>query len=285
MRIGTESTLDHFLISPNLISSVSNYETFDMYNNFSDHSPIMLSLNIDIESFNTENRLSQARVAWHKCNDDDIDNYKDGLDTILLQKVNPNHEALRCRTHNCKDHTEFIRDLHNVIIDACNEASTAHLKYTNHKGGRKIIPGWNDHVKEYAREAKYWHDVWVRDGKKRGGDIAEKKRISRLQYHYAIRCVKQENERIRNIKMAEAISLNNSRALWDEARKMTKTNNNLPIMMDGSTDTNEIANIFSNRYNTLYNSVGYASHDMDQLKKDIEERIVQNPPSHAIPLL
>ena len=44
--------------------------------------------------------------------------------------------------------------------------------------------------------------------------------------------------------MAEAISLNNSRALWDEVRKMTKTNNNLPIMMDGSTDTNEIANIF-----------------------------------------
>ena len=52
-------------------------------------------------------------------------------------------------------------------------------------------------------------------------------------------------------------------------------------MMDGSTDTNEIANIFSNKYNTLYNSVGYASHDMDHLKKDIEERIVQNPPSHA----
>ena len=74
--------------------------------------------------------------------------------------------------------------------------------------------------------------------------------------------------------MAEAISLNNSRALWDEARKMTKTNNNLPIMMDGSTDTNEIANIFSNRYNTLYYSVGYASHDMDHLKKDIEERTV-----------
>ena len=53
MISGTESTLDHFLISPNLISSVSNYETLDMYNNFSDHSPIILSLNIDIESFNT----------------------------------------------------------------------------------------------------------------------------------------------------------------------------------------------------------------------------------------
>ena len=59
---GIESTLDHFLISPNLISSVSNYETIDMYNNFSDHSPIMLSLNIDIDSFTTENRVFQPSV-------------------------------------------------------------------------------------------------------------------------------------------------------------------------------------------------------------------------------
>ena len=87
--------------------------------------------------------------------------------------------------------------MHNVIIDACNKASATYLKYTNHNVGRKIIPGWNEHVKEYAREAKYWHDVWVRDGKKRGGDIAEKKRISRLQYHYAICFVKQEKEKLK----------------------------------------------------------------------------------------
>ena len=33
-----------------------------MYNNFSDHSPIMLSLNIDIDSFTTENRVFQPSV-------------------------------------------------------------------------------------------------------------------------------------------------------------------------------------------------------------------------------
>ena len=83
------------------------------------------------------------------------------------------------------------------------------------------------------------------------------------------------------MKMAEAISSNNSRVLWDEARKMSKTNNSLPNMMDGYTSTNEIADIFSTKYNTLYNSVGYASYDMDHLKKDIEERIARNLPSQA----
>ena len=54
-----------------------------------------------------------------------------------------------------------------------------------------------------------WHDVWVQSGKPRQGDIANMKRKSRLKYHYAIRHVIKENIRIRNYKMAEAISKNN----------------------------------------------------------------------------
>ena len=35
----------------------------------------------------------------------------------------------------------------------------------------------------------------------------------------------KDNIRIRNIKMAEAISLNNDRELWEETRKITISNN------------------------------------------------------------
>ena len=45
----------------------------------------------------------------------------------------------------------------------------------------------------------------------------------------------KENIRIRNNKMGEAVSNNNDRMLWDEVRKMTKANNNLPNVIDGST--------------------------------------------------
>ena len=76
-----------------------------------------------------------------------------------------------------------------------------------------MIPGWNEHVQEHAENAKMWHDVWVQSGKPREGDIANMKRKSRLKYHYAIRFVMKENIRIRNNKMAEAVSVNNDRAL------------------------------------------------------------------------
>ena len=42
--------------------------------------------------------------------------------------------------------------------------------------------------------------------------------------------------RIRNNKMGEAVSSNNDRVLRDEVRKITKTNNNLPNIIDDKTE-------------------------------------------------
>ena len=55
--------------------------------------------------------------------------------------------------------------------------------------------------------------------------------------------------------MGEAIAQNNDRVLWDEVRKINKTNHDLPNMMDGITGTEEISNIFGDKYKTLYNMV------------------------------
>ena len=57
--------------------------------------------------------------------------------------------------------------------------------------------------------------------------------------------------------MADAISMNNDRVLWDEVRNMTKTSNNLPNAMDEVTGTDEISSLFADKYDTLYNSVSY----------------------------
>ena len=73
--------------------------------------------------------------------------------------------------------------------------------------------------------------------------------------------------------MGEAVANNNDRCLWDEARKMSKETNKLPTMMDGITDEVEISNIFSDKYKTLYNSVGYSKRNMNILRKEIETKI------------
>ena len=281
MRVNppTFSTLDHFLISPNLRNMVISYETLFLHNDFSDHYPLKLTLDINIENFKTDKKEFIPCVAWHKCTEASKEWYKEETDNALLQ-INPNHEALRCRNRKCSLHTEYIYELHKNIIKICKEASTKCFPHTSLNDSKKVVPGWNEHVREHAENAKMWHDVWVQSGKPRQGDIANMKRKSRLKYHYAIRHVTKENIRIRNFKMAEAISNNNDRVLWDEVRKMSKTSNNLPNAMDGVTGTDEICSIFADKYDLLYNSVGYSMDEMNRVASDIESRIDNSCSNH-----
>ena len=51
--------------------------------------------------------------------------------------------------------------------------------------------------------------------------------------------------------------------------------------MDGKTDEIEISHIFTEKYNSLYNSVGYSKRNMDLLRKEIDARITNGCASNA----
>ena len=279
----TRSTLDHFLISPNLKDSVVSYESISLYNNHSDHCPIKLTLNIDIKHHYNIEREFRPNVAWRKCNNTNIIEYRSELDRLLLH-INPLNEALRCKNYKCTAHHNYIKTLYKDIINCCKDASDRNLPHTSSNNGRdgdKVIPGWNEYVKEHAERARFWHYIWKEDGRKRDGIVANIRRKTRAQYHYAIRKVKKEHIRLRNIRMGEAVADNNDRLLWNEVKKISSTNNKLPTAMDGCTDTDEISNIFAGKYENLYNSVGYQSQDLERLTKDIEQRIQSGCPTNA----
>ena len=82
--------------------------------------------------------------------------------------------------------------------------------------------------------------------------------------------------------MGEAIARKNDRMLWDEVRKMSKSSNELPSMMDGQTGIEEISKIFADKCETLYNSVSYDNHDMDNLKKEIDTHIEKVCPNDLV---
>ena len=199
------SKIYHFLISPNLINSVSCYESIFLHNNFSDHIPLMLKLNIHVKFHETYEREFKPSVAWHKCNNRSIDTHKCKLDQLLL-KINPQHDALKCRNYKCTLHKNYIQTLYKELIECCCDASNNCLPHTSLKNDNKrskTIPGWNEYVKEHAEKAKIWHDVWIECGKPRQGDVANERRKTKLKYHYAIRYVKKENIRLRNVRMGK----------------------------------------------------------------------------------
>ena len=70
--------------------------------------------------------------------------------------------------------------------------------------------------------------------------------------------------------MGQAIADNDDRLLWDEVKKITRSNCKLPSTIDGQNEPADITNIFSDKYKSLYNSVGYKTTEMRRLNETIK---------------
>ena len=84
-RVGSSSKIDHFFISTALKDSISEYRTLSEVTNGSDHVPLLLTIDIDINMHKTCERVFKSSVAWQKCDNICIGEYKTTLDQKLLQ--------------------------------------------------------------------------------------------------------------------------------------------------------------------------------------------------------
>ena len=54
----------------------------------------------------------------------------------------------------------------------------------------KGITGWNEYVKPYQTESKFWFWVWQSAGRPREGELFILQRNAHMQYNYSIRRLK-----------------------------------------------------------------------------------------------
>ena len=99
-------------------------------------------------------------------------------------------------------------------------------------------------------------------GRPSQGPIALIRRRTRAKYHYAIRFVNKEKNRIKSNKMAQAIANNNDRDLWQEVKQLKQTNRSVPNVMDNVSGADDIISLFTNKFKNLYNSVGFEIEDL-----------------------
>ena len=110
-------------------------------------------------------------------------------------------------------------------------------------------------------------------GRPSQGQIALCRRRSRAKYHYAVRFVNKEKNKIKSTRMAEAIVNNRERDLWQEVKQSKQTNKSVPNIMDNVTGAKNIINLFTNKFRNLYNSVGFNIEDLEILCTNINNKI------------
>ena len=150
-------------------------------------------------------------------------------------------------------------------------------------GGRRKVPGWSKEDEHLKQEAFFWYQRWRSMGKPHQGDITEMRRITRARYHRAVRHIMIEGIRMCTTKMAEVISENRTRDLrWFGVHRIKGRNKFPPSRVDGVVGDDEIAQLFSYKYNHIYNCVSYDVDEMNsicaEINKQMKEHVVYNRP-------
>ncbi|ELU08678.1 hypothetical protein CAPTEDRAFT_205906 [Capitella teleta] len=117
---GTRSTLDHFIVSSQLVCSVNRVQCDHNALSSSDHTALLLSLSISMPSISNGQSVPRRGPVplWPKATDAHIANYRNSL-SESTEDLTPPYEALRCDSPQCTAHTETILSYCNALISLC----------------------------------------------------------------------------------------------------------------------------------------------------------------------
>ena len=141
---------------------------------------------------------------------------------------------------------------------------------------RKKLPYWGSKVKPFKDDAIFWRNIWLQCNKPTSGIIYDLMKRTKQQYHYAVRRLKRRSDDLIKSRMAEAIVNNKSRDFWSEVKKINSTGTNISSNIGDYTNAYDIAALFANKYDVLYNSVPSDAENMNNITAQIKQRLTDN---------
>jgi len=187
------------------------------------------------------------RIAWYKAEKCHITEYQSSL-RAMLQRVKIPTEAITCENPLCENinHCRELNAYANAITDASIAAANAAFPHTS-RYGKKPTPDWTENVEPHTRKSIFWHNIWLECGRPKTGVVADIMRHTRASYHYAICCMKKNEQKIIRQRFAEAILCNNNRDLWSEVRRINGNRAAQAGTIDSQSSPDCISRIFADK--------------------------------------
>lgn len=273
----SKSLLDHFIMTDDLFSKIVKYESLDFGDNLSDHIPLSIELDLNIDNIASINQHI-PRFLWEKASSDDKQAYRTDLDR-LLDSIHIPSSILQCTDLHCKcdEHISCIDSLFDCLVNAGVGASEDTIPLSKPlKEERYGIPGWETHVEPYRRHSLFWHAIWDSYGRPDEGALHDIHDEARLRYHQAVKEARNKSKTNSADKLATDLSSNSTgNSFWKTVNKMRQTGKPCTSNMDGACGPDEIATVLRDKYDELYNRVSYGNEEMKQLIDEIDGMICQ----------
>ena len=144
--LNTQSLIDHFILPESLFDCIMVYKQVDSIDNISDHLPVLLHLNCNIDySIETES-IFISNALWSRADETQIKIYREHLD-MYLSDINVSEDLVQCAELHCDEHVSTICQLHDNILESCIKATVKAISRSKppcKNKRRTIIPGWTD---------------------------------------------------------------------------------------------------------------------------------------------
>ena len=188
-------------------------------------------------------------------------------------------ECLNCTDVHCNvsGHRSQIDDYALDIMSAISQAVDTNIPLTGvNNFNNKTFPGWSQFIKPFREDALFWHSVWLSAGKPLNCQLHNIMKRTRNKYHYSIRKMRNKEKIIRKNKFIEDCLHGNVNNIFQKIKSSRKSVNSSATSMDGVVGQKNIADLFRNKYNTIYNKHSNDVDDVCDYLDQVNENISSN---------
>ena len=243
------SLLDYIFISPSLVPFISNVDVLDSGYILSDHIPVILSINVDIETTSYVPRPNQSMIDWRAIDAFTRTGYENVMNECLERITIP---CVLHGNHVCNDssHLLNIEKYYNDILNCLriSEQQLPRCKPTVKKSY------WNDELSSLKNDSIVAHDYWRLNNCPRSGPIFEAKKHAYYKYKLFIRDCKTRKDQAHVDKLNEDLLSGDHDKFWRSFKYFNNSKSSQSARVGGLSNDTAIADCFALNFSSIFKS-------------------------------
>ena len=191
-------------------------------------------------------------VSRNKLTKEDERNIKVKIDLLLDEYKLSDNELFICSKTGCKckKHRKLLDKLFKQMKTVLLQATEEYVIRVKEKF--KIVPGWNDYLKDLHALARKYFLEWMGKGKPLNGIHILNMKQSRSQFKSALDQCKRDEEKIRNEKMAQNYKNKKYKEFWRDVNLNKNGSVITSTVIDGESNPQTVVDKFSEKYKAIF---------------------------------
>ena len=163
-------------------------------------------------------------------------------------------EVATCSIHDCSAHHKALDSYTHSLVSTLESCSLLCFpSCASSCASLPKLPGWKDGTGKLREMSVFWHRVWVEAGCPSAGVLFNIKRNAKKRFKYAVRRLKHRKEFLIREKFACAFAARNKDKFWSEVRRLNHVKMSCAPSVDGTSNAQHIADLFSSRFSGVLN--------------------------------